>query len=176
MTLPQTADGFQLMGEGEEFKELISEMIAGTNLFSSLPWDEVQVLANYLQGYRIASGTIIFREGEAGSFMCLLVQGEVEIYKADTGGWLRELVTIKRGSTIGEMSLIDYEPRSATCIAKEDSLVLILSRQNYESILKEHPAVAVQLVCRIAKLLSQRLRAQNGQMVDFIGGYYPFYE
>jgi CRP-like cAMP-binding protein len=108
--------------------------------------------------------------------MCLLIQGGVEIYKADAGGWLRELVTITRGNTIGEMSIIDHEPRSATCITKEDSLVLILSRQNYEKVLKEHPTLAVQLLSRIAKLLSQRLRTQNGQMADFIGGYCQFHE
>lgn len=176
MRLPQTSDGFQLMGEGEEFKDLICEMIAGTPLFSSLPWEDIQVLAKYVQGYRVASGTIVFREEDPGTFMCLLVQGEVEIYKADNGGWLRELVTITRGNTIGEMSIIDHEPRSATCIAKDDSLVLILSRQNYEQILVEHPNLAVQLLSRLAKLLSQRLRSLNGQMADFIGNHYPSQE
>lgn len=176
MTFPQSADGFQLMGGGEEFKELIGEMIAGTNLFSSLPADEVELLAGYLQGYRIASGTIVFREADPGSFMFLLIRGEMEIYKADAAGMLQGLVNVTNGNTVGEMSIIDQQPRSATCIAKEDSLALVLSRTDFEKILADHQPLAIQLLSRIARLLSQRLRAQNGQMADFMSGHYPFVE
>lgn len=172
MAALQTTEGFRLMGEGEEFKDLISEMIAGTNLFSSLPTSEVQLLAGYLQGYRIVAGTIVFRETDPGNFMFLMIRGEMEIYKADTGGRMQDLVTVTRGNTVGEMSIIDQQPRSATCIAKEDSLVLVLSRNDFEKILADHQSLAVQLLSRIARLLSQRLRAQNVQMADFVGGQY----
>ena len=174
MTFPQTTDGFHPMGEGEEFKELIGEMIAGANMFSFLPASEVQQLAGYLQGYRIASGTIVFRENDPGSFMFLLIRGEMELYKANTEGHVQDLVNVTCGNTVGEMSIIDQQPRSATCIAKEDSLVLLLNRQNFETILARHPALAVQLLSRIARLLSQRLRAQNVHMADFMSAEYVF--
>ncbi len=170
MTIPMNAVGFHQMGTGDEFKELISEMIAGANMFSSLPTEDVQSLADYLQGYRIASGTIVFRETDPGSFMFLLIRGEMELYKANTEGHVQDLVNVVRGNTVGEMSIIDQQARSATCIAREDSLVLVLSRQNFETILHKHPELAVQLLLRLAKLLSQRLRAQNVQMADFVGG------
>lgn len=174
MTIPQNAIGFQLMGGGAEFKELISEMIAGANMFSSLPDEDMQLLADYLQGYRITSGTIVFSEADPGSFMFLLIRGEMELYKADTNGHVQDLVNVTRGNTVGEMSIIDQQPRSATCIAREDSLVLVLNRQNFETILNKHPELAVQLLSRLARLLSQRLRDQNVQMADFVGGNYLF--
>lgn len=172
MSVPHTAAGFHPMGEGDEFRELIGEMIAGANMFSSLPKREVDLLAGYLQGYRIAAGTVVFKEADPGNFMFLLVRGEMEIYKSDTGGQMQDLVNVIQGNTVGEMSIIDQQPRSATCLAREDSLVLVLSRQNFETILEKHPELAVQLLSRLAKLLSQRLRAQNIQMADFMGGQY----
>ncbi|MBS0308021.1 MAG: cyclic nucleotide-binding domain-containing protein [Proteobacteria bacterium] len=141
-------------------------------MFSSLAKEEVAFLADYLQGYRIKAGTVVFKEADPGSFMFLLIRGEMEIYKADTSGHMQDLVNVTPGSTVGEMSIIDQQARSATCLAKEDSLVLVLSRQNFEAILDQHAPLAVQLLSRLARLLSQRLRAQNVQMADFMGGQY----
>lgn len=164
-----SADGFLLMGAGEKFREDICDMIADTMLFASLPWNDVDALSRYVQCYEVKAGTTLFREGDAGSFLCLLVKGRVEIYKEADRGRQRRLVCITRGKTVGEMSLIDNEPRSATCIVKEESVVLVLSRQSYETIIKEHPHLALQIVSRIARQMSQRMRGLNGQLVEYLG-------
>lgn len=160
---------FVLVGAGEKFREEICDMIGDSQLFSSLPWHEIEALARYVQCYEIKPGTVVFKEGDSGSFMCLLVKGRVEIFKEAQRGRQQKLVCISRGKTVGEMAMIDNEPRSATCIAKEGSVVLILSRQSYEAIIKDHPALAVQILSRIARQLSQRMRGLNGQLVEYLG-------
>lgn len=168
MNPPQITNGFQLMGAGTAFKEEICEMIAETHLFSDFAWKDVEILSNYVQCYEVAAGTVVFKEGEAGSYMCLLVKGQIEILKEDNEGHSRRLVLIPHGKTFGEMSIIDNEPRSATCVATHESVLLLLTKENYGRIIKERPTLAVHILAKLAKLMSQRLRGLSGQMVEHL--------
>jgi len=147
------------MGAGPGFKQEACEMIAGMQLFSDLAWPDVESLAAFVQCYEVAAGTLIFSEGEPGNYLCLLVSGQIEILKEDHDGLPRQLVVITRGKTVGEMSIVDGEPRSASCIALTDSVLLLLTRENYQRLIKERPALAVTILSKVAKLMSQRLRA-----------------
>lgn len=162
-------DGFQLMGAGAAFRDEICDMIADTQLFSDFDWKDIQALAAYVQCYQVAAGTVVFNEGDAGSYMCLLVKGEVDILKTDHEGNPRRIVNVTRGKTIGEMSIIDGEPRSATCVSSQDSVLLLLTKENYQRIIKEKPVLAVHILAKLAKLMSQRLRGASGQLVEFLG-------
>ncbi|HYD78623.1 MAG TPA: cyclic nucleotide-binding domain-containing protein [Paucimonas sp.] len=162
-------DGFKLMGAGAAFKQTICDMIAGARLFSDLPWADIEALSGYVQCYEVASGTVIFKEGAPGSYMCVLISGEIEILKEDQVGRLRSLVRISRGKTVGEMSIVDGEPRSATCVATQDSVVLLLTKDNYGRIIKERPTLAIHIQSKLAKLMSQRLRCLSGQLVEYLG-------
>lgn len=156
------------MGAGAAFKQEICDMIADTPLFSDLLWADIENLSNYLQCYQVAAKTIIFKEGEVGNYMCLLIAGQVEIVKEDQDGKPHRLLIVGRGKTFGEMSLIDSEPRSATCIASHDCILLLLAKANYARILKEQPGLAAHILAKLAKLMSQRLRVLSGKMVEFI--------
>lgn len=161
-------DGFRLMGAGTAFKARICDMIAETQLFGDFCWKDIEALACYMQCYEVAAGTIVFEEGSAGSYMCLLVAGQVEIVKDDHDGKPHRIVMISRGKTVGEMSIIDGEPRSATCIASQDSVLLLLTKDNYHRIITERPGLAVHILAKLAKLMSQRLRGVSGQLVEYL--------
>lgn len=165
----QVFSGFQLMGAGASFRDEICDMIADTQLFADSDWKDIQALAGYVQCYQVSAGTVVFNEGDAGSYICLLVKGEVEILKNDHEGVPRRIVTVTRGKTIGEMSIVDGEPRSATCVASQDSELLLLTKDNYLRIIKEKPGLAVHILAKLAKLMSQRLRGASGQLVEFLG-------
>jgi CRP/FNR family cyclic AMP-dependent transcriptional regulator len=164
----QVMDGLQLMGAGPGFKKEICEMIADTQLFSDLSWPEIESLASFVQCYEAPAGTCIFSEGEPGNYLCLLVKGQIEIRKEDQDGIHKQLVVITRGKTVGEMSIIDGEPRSATCTAMSDSVILLLTKEHYQRVIKERPALAIAILSRVAKLMSQRLRALSGQLVEHL--------
>lgn len=160
---------FKLMGAGAAFKSEICDMISETQLFSDFDWKDIEALAGYVQCYQVATGTVVFNEGDTGSYACVLVEGEVEILKSDHEGVPRRIVTVARGKTIGEMSIVDGEPRSATCVATQDSVLLVLTKENYLRIIKERPVLAVHILAKLAKLMSQRLRSASGQLVEFLG-------
>lgn len=164
----QNLAGFQLMGAGASFKKEVCDMIADTPLFGDLGWVEIEALSSYLQCYQVAAKTVIFKEGEAGNYMCLLIKGQVEIIKEDLEGTPHRLVQVGHGKTFGEMSLIDNEPRSATCIASQECVLLLLAKANYGRILKERPGLAAHILAKLAKLMSQRLRSLSGKIVEHL--------
>jgi CRP-like cAMP-binding protein len=168
MTVNNSLAGFQLSGAGPEFRKEISDMIAGMQLFADLAWPDVQALASFVECYDVPNATIIFSEGEPGSYLCLLIKGQIEILKEDADGAQRKLVVVTRGKTVGEMSIVDGEPRSATCKTLSDSVLLLLTKENYQRLIKERPALAVTIISKIAKLMSQRLRALSGQFVEHL--------
>lgn len=165
---PPHRSAAELDGAVSMSKEDKCEMIADTPLFSDFHWNDVEALAAYVQCHEIPAGSTIFNEGDAGSYMALLIKGQVEIIKHDHEGKPHRIVLITRGKTIGEMSIIDGEPRSATCVASQESVLLVLTKENYGRIIKERPALAVQILSKLAKLMSQRLRGVSGQLVEFL--------
>lgn len=169
MSQNSISDNFQLMGAGAAFKNEICEMISESRLFMDLDWKDIEAMANYVQCYQVAAGTIIFKEGDPGNYMCLLVKGEVEIFKYDQEGKPHRIVQITKGKTIGEMSIVDGEQRSATCIASQNSVLLLLTKDSYARIIHDRPGLAVHILSRLAKLMSQRLRGMSGQLVEYLG-------
>lgn len=168
MIAVQVANSFELVGAGASFKNEICDMIAETQLFADLDWKDVQGLANYVQCYRVQAGTVVFSEGDAGNYMCLLVQGQVEVLKSDQDGNAHRIVLVTRGKTVGEMSIIDGEPRSATCVATQESMLLLLTKDNFTRIIHDRPGLAVHILAKLAKLMSQRLRGVSGQLVEYL--------
>ena len=73
------------------------------------------------------------------------------------------------GSIVGEMAVIDGVPRSATCTASTDLVVVILSREALLKIIKDNAPVAARLLLAISKRLADRLRQAN-QKIKILGG------
>lgn len=79
----------------------------------------------------VAAGELIFEEGEMGELAYLIVSGQVEIFRS-SGNNERVLATLGRGEIIGEMSLIDNQPRMASARALEDTKVSMISRNSLQ--------------------------------------------
>ncbi len=142
--------------------------IEAFEMFSGLDGVALRALATHLILRDYAEGDVIFREGERGDWMGFLVSGEIRIQK-EAGGRDSRVVSIEsRARSIGEMALIDNEPRSATCIALRPSRLLILSKTHFERMATERPAVALSVILPVARLLSRRLRMTSGRLVEFL--------
>ena len=92
-------------------------------------FQEIMVLAKHMTAYRLPPGGTLFKEGDRAPFLCLVYAGQVDVFKEDGQGVQKWLISIGKGKTLGEMSLIDKEPRSATCRAKMQTDVLILDEE-----------------------------------------------
>lgn len=100
--------------------------------------------------------------------MCLVIEGGAEIFKQDAKYGSKRIGQIEPGKTIGEMALVDGEPRSATCICPQQSTLVMLTREQFVRIIREHPALSVNILLKIVTMMSRRLRQTSGQLVDYL--------
>ncbi len=66
------------------------------------------------------------------------------------------------------MALFDGEPRSASAIAAESAMIMMLTKDSFDRLVRELPGLAAKLLLVLGKLLSQRLRQTSGKLIDFI--------
>jgi CRP-like cAMP-binding protein len=157
-----------LLGTGSSFRQELLAMMAGVELLADLDGREMEIVAQHLQAFKADAGCVIFKEGEAGNFMCLLVSGRVKTVKESEQDHTAEVAVESHGRSIGEMALIDGEPRSATCVAAKPSVLLFLTKQGFDDLAAKHAALALKLLLRITRLMSRRLRLTSGRLVDYL--------
>lgn len=100
----------------------------------------------------VAAGDYVFKAGDAGDFMYVVIEGEVEILDGSMS-----LERIRAGSIFGELALIDDEPRSASVVAKTDTRLVAVDRRRFEFMVTETPFFALAVM----KVLADRLRRTN---------------
>ncbi|MCK9379862.1 MAG: cyclic nucleotide-binding domain-containing protein [Sulfuritalea sp.] len=158
----------EFLGDGLPFVGRIREIIEVIQLFEDFEPDELEGLARYMRCYRAPLGTEIICEGDAGDFMLLLLDGSVEIVKKDIRGLAQIMATAGPGKTLGEMSLIDGEPRFASCVALDSVAFAVLDREGLSRIITEEPRIGVKLLMELLMLLNQRLRSVSKQLMDCV--------
>lgn len=166
--MEESIQRLELVGVGTTFRDALCETLSENKLFADLQWAELKTIAGYMQGYRAVAGVTIFEEGEAGSYLCLVLEGRVAVLKENLAGERRVVAALGPGKTFGEMAVVDGERRSATALAETESQLAILTRGNFDKLIAEYPALAIHLVLRLARVMSQRLRVVSGQLVDFL--------
>ena len=145
-----------------------AEMLEETAWSAAFVWREIEVLARHMIGHSAPRGTTIFTEGDPSRYMSLIVKGEVDIIKHDSDGKKHVITTLGPGKTLGEMALIDNEPRSAAAVASTDALLLLLTENQFDALIKTYPGLGLRLILKLAKMLSQRLRSTSGVLVDHL--------
>jgi CRP-like cAMP-binding protein len=158
----------EFLGDAKPFVGRIREIIETIQLFEDFEPDELEGLARYMRCYRAPLGTEIIREGDEGDFMLLLLGGNVEIVKKDVRGLAQIMGTAGPGKTLGEMSLIDGEPRFASCIALDEVDIAVIDRESLSRIITEEPRIGVKLMMELLMLLNQRLRSVSAQLLECI--------
>ncbi|HWH49254.1 MAG TPA: cyclic nucleotide-binding domain-containing protein [Burkholderiales bacterium] len=156
------------LGEGTALAQQIFDMIGHSKFFADFTREDVQRLTGFMQIYRAESGQMIIREGDVDDYMLLIIQGRVEIVKTDSHGHLQPMTTVGPGATLGEMSMIDGEPRFATCMALEPTTFAVLSRDSMVQIILEEPSLGAKVLVKLVTLLSQRLRQTSSNLLHYM--------
>jgi CRP-like cAMP-binding protein len=138
------------------------------NLCRTLSSAEIDTIAAIAETRDVPAGREIFREGEPGDGLFLVVSGEIDIVKDSPGG-ARSLAHLGAGSILGEISLLTSEARSATGRALVDTKVLHLPMQAFRQLLGGGSIAALKVVAAIAEVLSRRLATMNVKVVELAG-------
>lgn len=144
------------------------ELLETTKWADDLSRKEVEVLAGYFRLYTAAKGSVIVREGSLDAYLCLLLDGKVQVTKEGDRHAAKSLGSIGPGKTFGEMCLIDGEPRSASIIAEEPTTLLVLTGEDFGRLSSDVPRLAIKILLKIAKVVSQRLRQTTGVLLNHL--------
>jgi CRP-like cAMP-binding protein len=165
---PSLLEQLEDLGEGTILSQQIYGMIGHSRFFSDFTRDDVQRLAGFMRIYKAGTGHMIIREGDVDDFLLLVIQGQVEIVKTDSHGLMQPMTVVGPGMTLGEMSMIDGEPRFATCVAAEPTTFAVLSRDRMVRIILEEPALGAKVLVKLVTLLSQRLRQTSTNLLHYM--------
>jgi CRP/FNR family cyclic AMP-dependent transcriptional regulator len=142
-------------------------------LLQDMDAGELQEILKIARPQTYTAGTMIIQEGEAGTSMFIMREGEVDITKR-LGLVLDEEVPRERiiirlkadeGVCFGEMALLENEPRSATVTAATECRLLEIGREDFLGLIQQNRDLGCKLLLRLAQLLSRHLRKTNQDMV-----------
>ena len=129
---------------------------------------EMKLLATFSTEERFREGSMIFREGEKGDKLYIVLDGRVRISKFIPGVGEEALAVLDRGDFFGEMALIDDMPRSADAKSHEaDATVLSIDRATLNEILSMDPHASLQFLNLLCRMISRRLREINEKIVQW---------
>jgi CRP-like cAMP-binding protein len=164
---PQLAH-LEHLGDATKFSGQIHALIPKCDLLENFSPAEVRLLAHFMDVYRAPTAAEIIHEGEGGDFMLMVIEGKVEVQKRDRWSEPQVMAVVEPGKTLGEMSMIDGEPRFATCVAAAPTLVAVLNRESLARIIVEQPMLGAKILMEIVLMLSQRLRATSARLLQAI--------
>ena len=156
------------LGDATKFSPQIHALIPRCDLLENFSPAEVRLLAHFMDVYQAPPGIEIIREGDGGDFMLMLIEGKVEVHKRDRWNTPQLIAVVEAGKTLGEMSMIDGEPRFATCIAAEPTVFAVLDRENLARIIVEQPMLGAKILMELVLMLSQRLRSTSARLLQLI--------
>ncbi|MEI6406863.1 MAG: Crp/Fnr family transcriptional regulator [Actinomycetes bacterium] len=133
-------------------------------LFSALDDADASSLRSSMVEIKISRGDTLFKEGDEGDRLYVVVEGKLKLGTSSTDGRENLLSILGPGEMFGELSLFDPGPRTATATAVTDTRLLALSHDQVIGLVTRSPQVALQLLERLA----QRLRRTNEVLADLV--------
>lgn len=130
-----------------------SQLSLQGTLFASLGDDEINAIVGLAQTVHYPARKVIFREGEPGDHLLIVLSGRVKVSLTSPEGKEAILSLMGPGEALGEVALLDGEARSATVTAMEDCTCLVLWRRDFLPLLSKYPNLAMKLLEAMAKRL-----------------------
>lgn len=140
------------------------EVLRQVYLFRELAPREMDTLITISKEKRVKKNEMIFKEGDVGDAFYLIVSGSVRISTLVPGVGEEALTILKEGEYFGEMALIDDAPRSASAIANDDTILLLIGKDDFRKLLAQETGIAYKLLWIFTKTLSARLRKTDEQL------------
>ena len=129
--------------------------LKSSDVFGGIAAENLSRLAVIAVEFSWPSGSVVFREGDAGDALYVVLSGSVRIAK---GG--AEIAILRKGSSFGEMAVLDGAPRSADASVCDEAVLLRISSEEFYEALAEDP----RLMQNVIAVLTRRLRDANAKV------------
>ncbi len=137
------------------------ETLKPLSLFKDLTPVELASVAPLFFEKSYLQNATLFVEGMTGEILYLIKKGSVHITKKGPNNQEIVLATLKEGEFLGEMSLIDNRPRTATAKVAEESQLLVMTKKAFTTLLEKHPDIALKILLVFLRIANERLRKAN---------------
>jgi CRP/FNR family cyclic AMP-dependent transcriptional regulator len=143
------------------------DLLARVPLFEGLTQIQLKKLADLAETETVRRGVYVFREGEPGASMYVVLEGRVRISRQVPGMGEEALAILGPGAAFGEMAVVEEEARSADAIAHEEAMLLRFGRDRLDQLLFTDKELAYAVLWALVRTLSARLRETNEKMKAF---------
>ena len=135
--------------------------------FDRLEKDELDIMADHIEFTTVKKDVTLVTEGSLGDSLFYIIDGEIEIKKEALDGTQAILARFRKGATVGEMAIVEKKStRSATATTIKKTELLMLTRESFDDLSKNHPKIALKVTQNIATMISARLRHTSGRFAD----------
>jgi len=124
-------------------------ILKSIDLFESIPSEELIRVAQIAEEEQFETDTPLFKEGDFGDSMYIVANGKVRVHKGE-----RTIVELEKGACVGEMALLDQEPRSADVTVNADTIMLKITQDGFYELMSSN----MEIMHGIVKLITNRLR------------------
>jgi serine phosphatase RsbU (regulator of sigma subunit)/anti-sigma regulatory factor (Ser/Thr protein kinase) len=138
----------------------VEQFLRNSSLFDGFSDEDLEHLAETAAERVLEPGELLFVEGHSGDDCCVIIDGQLEVYK-QLGDEELPLDVRQPGQIVGEMALIDNSPRSASVRAVGQVRVLMLTKENFYTLLTRNPANAIEML----RGGTMRLRSTSERMI-----------
>lgn len=149
----------------------IQEFLKKVELFKGMTEAEIDLISKKIQIQKFESNTLLFSEHHNRKNLFLIFYGEIELFKRTPYGDEKRLSVFSKYDFLSEGALMDDSPHSTSARTKSDSTILILSREKFRELIQEENEIALEILARIARVISRRISFANSRMVNLTAQY-----
>ena len=150
------------------------EFLKNVDIFSSLDQKSQKMLAESCSKQVFQKDEVLVQQGDPGSSLFIIVSGQARITKQTADDVVLDVALCGPGEVIGEISVLDSAPRSASVIATEETNCLVLETEDFLPLLQEHPDITVEILFKVVKyfrdtnqqLLRMNIKAASGNFAE----------
>ncbi|HDT12601.1 MAG TPA: cyclic nucleotide-binding domain-containing protein [Candidatus Marinimicrobia bacterium] len=149
--------------------ERIKDAIKNVNIFRNLTDKEISEVKNAVYNRTYKKGDYIFKQGHPGNGMYIILTGTIQIIQEKFIGDEKKeevLATLREGDFLGELSLLDEAPRSASALCTEITEAMGFFRGDLMDVVNRKPVLGSKIILNIARVLGERLRTTNQMLSE----------
>ena len=145
-----------------------SAVLNQLDIFSSLDAQAMARVRLLMKRHEVPGGWVLFREGDEGSLMYVVLSGTVAISIRTDDAEELEVARVGEGSFFGEMSILEKDVRSATCRTIDDCVLLSLDGDGFRILMKKEPDAAIRIMQRMLNTTAYRLQKTGAFLSDMV--------
>src|ERR687898_3390542 len=138
-------------------KKAYVDHLRNVSLFAGCTKKELERIARSGDEITMTAGSLLVDQGQTGREAFVVLDGRVIVKRNG-----RKIATLEPGGIVGELSLLDHGPRTATVVCETDCTLFVIDQRHFRSVLEQHPSIAMKLLATLAANIRMMDRQSYG--------------